>query len=49
MSDTWILLILSLPLFGLFVMGIYSCALLLMVDEELDQRKKIMREANEER
>ena len=34
-----ILLISSLPLVGLFVMGIYSLCLLIMLDEELDARK----------
>jgi hypothetical protein len=27
-------------------MGIYSAALLLMVDEELEERKKVLQEAN---
>lgn len=44
LSDTWVLLITSLPLVGLFLMGIYSCVLVLMVDEELDQRKKVLQE-----
>ena len=39
----------SLPLFGLFGMGIYSCVLLLMIDEELEERKKILKEADRER
>ena len=30
----------SLPLFGLFCMGIYSLILLLKIDEELEARKK---------
>jgi len=49
LSDTYVLLITSIPLFALFAMGIYSCVLLLMVDEELDQRKKILKEANHNR
>lgn len=49
LSDTWVLLISSIPLIALFSMGIYSCVLLIMVDEELDQRKKILKEANSER
>lgn len=34
------MVLLSIPLFGLFVMGIYSCVLLIMVDDEYDARKK---------
>ena len=30
----------SLPLFGLFCMGIYSLVLVLKIDEELEARKK---------
>jgi hypothetical protein len=30
----------SLPLLGLFFMGIYSCVLVMRVDEELDMRKE---------
>ena len=48
-SDTWILMFTSTPLFALFAMGIYSCVLLLMVDEELEERKKILKEADRER
>jgi len=32
----------SLPLFSLFIMGIYSCVLAIMVDDELEARKKVM-------
>ena len=49
LSDTYVLLITSIPLFALFSMGIYSCVLVLMVDEELEQRKKILKEANQNR
>ena len=49
LSDTYVLLITSIPLFALFVMGIYSCVLVLMVDDELDQRKKILKAANQNR
>lgn len=44
LSDTWVLLITSIPLVGLFLMGIYSCVLVLMVDDELEQRKKVIQE-----
>ena len=40
LSETVILIISSLPLFGLFCMGIYSLILLLKIDEELEARKK---------
>ena len=46
LSDTWALILSSLPLLGLFLMGLYSAALLLMVDEELEERKKVLQEAN---
>jgi len=47
LSDTWVLVLSSLPLFGLFLMGIYSAVLLLMTDEELEIRKKVLHEANQ--
>ena len=34
----------SLPLLGLFCMGIYSCILVIRVDEELDMRKEADKE-----
>jgi len=37
----------SLPLLGLFFMGIYSCVLVLRVDEELDMRKAADQERND--
>ena len=40
LSNTISLIITSLPLFGLFCMGIYSLVLFLKVDEELEARKK---------
>ena len=40
MTDTVIMLITSIPLLGLFVMGIYSAYLLIKIDEELEQRKR---------
>ena len=40
LSDTWVLLVSSLPLLGLFGMGIYSCVLAIMLDEEIEQRNK---------
>ena len=39
LSQTWIMWLSSLPLLGLFFMGIYSCVLVIRVDEELDMRK----------
>ena len=39
-SDTWIQLVSSVPLLGLFIMGIYSCVLAIMLEDELEQRKK---------
>ena len=38
-NDTLILLLSSLPLFGLFVMGIYSVVLVFKLDEEYEARK----------
>ena len=38
-TQTWIMWLSSLPLLGLFFMGIYSCVLVVRVDEELDLRK----------
>ena len=40
LDESFILFLLALPLFFIFLMGIYSLVLLLMVDEELDDRKK---------
>ena len=39
LSDTVILILVSIPFFALFVMGIYSMVLLFKVDEELNARK----------
>ena len=41
MSETAILVIMSTPLLIIFLMGIYSLVLLLMLDEELEERKKL--------
>ena len=40
LNDTTILVISSVPLLGLFVMGIYSLCLLIMMDEEIEARKE---------
>ena len=32
----------SLPLLMLFIMGIYSCVLAIMIDDELEARKKVL-------
>lgn len=45
-SDTVILLVSSLPLVGIFCMGIYSCILLIMVDNELQARDKAVCDGN---
>jgi len=39
-SETWILILTSCPFLGLLIMGCYSCALCIMVDDEIDARKK---------
>ena len=39
-NDTLILLLSSLPLLGLFIMGLYSIVLVLQVDEEYEAREK---------
>jgi len=39
LSDAAVMIIASLPMFMLFLMGIYSCALLLKLDNELEARK----------
>jgi hypothetical protein len=44
LGDTTILVISSIPLLGLFAMGIYSLCLLIMLDDELEARKKNDRE-----
>ena len=41
MSDFAILLVSSLPMLGLFIMGVYSCCLAIMVEKELEERKKV--------
>ena len=38
-GDTSILILTSLPMLGLFFMGIYSLILLLRIDDEMDARK----------
>jgi len=40
MSETLILVFTSFPLLALFGMGIYSCCLAIMVEEELEARKE---------
>lgn len=40
MGETWVLVLLSLPLLFIFAMGIYSLVLVLMVDDELEERRK---------
>jgi len=45
MSNGAILLISSLPMLGLFAMGIYSCVLLILIDEELSARNKAVVDA----
>ena len=42
MSSVLSMLFTSLPLFSLFVMGIYSCVLAIMVDDELEARKLVL-------
>jgi len=39
-SSTFGLILTSLPLLALFGMGIYSCVLAIMVEDELDARKQ---------
>ena len=41
MSETTILILMSIPLLLIFIMGIYSLILLLQIDEELEERKKV--------
>jgi hypothetical protein len=40
LNDITILVITSLPMLSLFLMGIYSLCLVLMLEEEMDARKK---------
>ena len=40
MNETTVLVLLSLPLLFIFLMGIYSLVLLLMLDEEIEERMK---------
>jgi hypothetical protein len=49
MSETAILILLSLPFLLIFAMGIYSLILLLMIDSELEERKKTEEEEIENR
>ena len=39
LSDTWVLLLSSTPFICIFIMGIYSCCLCIMVENEMDNRK----------
>ena len=39
MNEGLVLFLMSLPLLFIFAMGIYSLILLLMVDEELEERR----------
>jgi choline-glycine betaine transporter len=49
MSETAILILLSLPFLLIFAMGIYSLILLLMIDSELEERRKTEEEEIENR
>lgn len=49
MSQFKVLLLSSLPLLGIFGIGIVSCMLLLRLDSELEQRKKQVKEEKEKR
>ena len=49
MSETAILILLSLPFLLIFAMGIYSLILLLMIDSELEERRKTEEEEIETR
>ena len=49
LGSSLILLVTSLPLLGLFAMGIYSCVLAIMVEEELDARTKQDQEGRQPR
>ena len=40
LSDSNVLIVYSLPLLGLFIMGLFSIYLLIKVDYEIDERKK---------
>jgi hypothetical protein len=42
MSSVISLIFTSLPFLGLFIMGCYSCVLAIMVDDELEARKKVL-------
>ena len=44
LTDTVLLVIVSIPFFALFVMGIYSAVLLFKIDEEYDARKAVEEE-----
>ena len=45
-SQTGVMLLSTVPLLGLFIMGIYSCCLLIMVDAELEDRNKMLHGQN---
>lgn len=49
LGDTTILIISSVPLLMLFVMGIYSLCLLIMMDDELEARKDNDRNGDSDR
>mmetsp|Transcript_32872 Transcript_32872/g.50261 ORF Transcript_32872/g.50261 Transcript_32872/m.50261 type:complete len:138 (-) Transcript_32872:389-802(-) len=44
LDDTIVLLISSIPLLGLFIMGIFSLVLVLQIDDEIEQRNIIEEE-----
>jgi len=46
LSDTITLLISSIPMFAIFIMGIYSCVLAIKVEEELEARAKVNKASN---
>ena len=41
MSDTVVLIVSSIPLFGLFIMGIISLYIVIQIDDELETRRKV--------
>ena len=49
MSQLQVLIFSSLPLVGIFIMGIFSCILFLRVDDEIEARKKEGREEQKRR
>ena len=47
-NDTLILILVSLPLLGLFIMGIYSVVLVLKIDDEYEAREKSERQPDQQ-